>query len=319
MRILVVGATGFVGERLVRALTAEGHEVVAFSRSASDHGFPDGVEPFEGNLADPDSLAGLCEDVDVAYYLIHSLTQKDFADKDRRYAARFREIASEAGVDRVVYLSGISGDESDLSEHLASRREVESVLAEGTFDLTVLRAAVIIGDGSASFRIIDDLTDRLPVMVVPEWVRTPCQPIGVDDAVAYLTELLGVPETRGETYDIGGPTTWSYESLLRLTAHEKGKRVFILPVPVMTPELSSHWLRLTTDVQYAIARPLAESMRHPVTVDPSRDLQDVVPIERTAIAEAIRQALAADADEPTPAGRPRADTADAEANEVTPR
>ena len=291
MRILVVGATGFVGTRLVRTLADQGHDVVAFSRSATQHTFPDGVEPFEGDLGDPASLDGLCKNIDVAYSLIHSLTSADFADRDRRYARRFRELASDAGVDRVAYLSGISGDETDLSPHLASRREVESVLATGAFDLTVLRAAVIIGAGSASFRIIDDLTDRLPLMLVPRWVQTPCQPIAVDDAVAYLVGLLGVEETRGETYDIGGPSVWSYESLLELTAEVKGKRVVILSVPVMTPELSSHWLRLTTDVQYAIARPLAESMRYPVTVDADRDLQSVVPIDRTPIDDAVRRAL----------------------------
>ena len=292
MRVLVAGATGFVGSRLVRALDDRGDDVVAFSRSASDTSFPEGVETFEGDLGDPASLGGLCADVDVAYYLVHSLTAENFADRDRRYARRFREAASGAGVDRVVYLSGISGDEGDLSPHLASRREVESVLSEGAFDLTVLRAAIIVGTESASFRIVDDLTDRLPVMVVPEWVRTPCQPIGVDDTVSYLVGLLDADETRGGTYDIGGPSVWSYESLLELTAAEKGRRVFILPVPVMTPELSSHWLRFTTDVKYAIARPLAESMRHPVTVDPERDLQDVVPIDRTPIDEAVREALA---------------------------
>mgnify|MGYP006277125177 FL=1 len=292
MRTLVVGATGFVGSRLVRALEEEGHDVVAFSRSADSESFPDGVEPFAGDLGDPESLEGLCDGVDVAYYLIHSLTSENFAELDRRYAARFREIASEAGVDRVVYLSGISGDETDLSPHLASRREVETVLAEGSFDLTVLRAAVIIGPESASFRIVDDLTDRLPVLVVPQWVRTPCQPIGIRDAIDYLTGLLTVPETRGETYDIGGPSVCSYESLLRMTAARKGRRIRIVPVPVMTPKLSSHWLRFTTDVQYAIARPLAESMRHPVTVREDHDLQDVVPIDRTPIEAAIAASLA---------------------------
>ena len=292
MRVLVVGATGFVGGRLVESLRSAGHEVVAFSRSASRSNFPDGVELFEGNLADPASLEGLCEGVDAAYYLIHSLTAENFAELDRAYARRFRELASAAGVDRVVYLSGISGDERDLSPHLASRREVESVLEAGTFDLTVLRAAIIIGAGSASFRIVDDLTDRLPVMTVPKWVSTPCQPIGIDDAVAYLVGVLDVAETRGGIYDIGAPTVWSYKSLLKVTAEEKGKRVLIVPVPVMSPGLSSHWLRLTTDVQYAIARPLAESMRNPVTVDPERDLQSVVPIEQTPVEVAVRQALA---------------------------
>ncbi|MFT4882778.1 MAG: hypothetical protein ACI8U4_000272 [Natronomonas sp.] len=273
-------------------MRSAGHEVVAFSRSADRSMFPDDVEIFEGDLGDPASLEGLCEGIDAAYYLIHSLTAENFAELDRTYARRFRELASAAGVDRVVYLSGISGDERNLSPHLASRREVESVLETGSFDLTVLRAAIIIGAGSASFRIVDDLTDRLPVMTVPKWVRTPCQPIGIDDAIAYLIGVLDVEETRGGIYDIGAPTVWSYESLLKLTAEEKGKRILIVPVPVMSPALSSHWLRLTTDVQYAIARPLVESMRNPVTVDPERDLQSVVPIEQTPVEVAVQQALA---------------------------
>lgn len=292
MRILVVGATGFVGNRLIEALRAADHDVVAFSRSASNADFPADVDIFEGDLSDPSSLDGLCEGIDVAYYLIHSLTAENFAELDRTYARRFRELASASGVDRVVYLSGISGDERNLSPHLASRREVESVLESGDFDLTVLRAAIIIGPESASFRIVDDLTDRLPVMTVPKWVRTPCQPIGIDDAIAYLVGVLDVDETRGGIYDIGAPTVWSYESMLKLTARLKNKRVFIVPVPLMTPGLSSHWLRLTTDVQYAIARPLVESMRNPVTVDPARDLQSVVPIEQTSVEEAVRRALA---------------------------
>ncbi len=293
MRVLVAGATGFVGQRLVRALVDRGETVVAFSRSASEIDFPDGVEPFEGDLGDPESLDGLCEGVDVAYYLIHSLTAENFAERDRLYARRFSERADAAGVDRIVYLSGISGDESDLSPHLASRREVEDVLAEGEADLTVLRAAVIIGPESASFRIIDDLTDRLPVMAVPKWVRTPCQPIDVRDVVTYLVRLLDTPATRGETYDIGASSTWTYESLLKLTAREKGTRVLIIPVPVMTPGLSAHWLRFTTDVQYEIARPLAQSMRHPVTVDPARDLQNVIEIDRTPVDESVQWALSA--------------------------
>jgi len=292
MRILVVGATGFVGSRLVARLAELGHDVVAFSRSASQESFPDGVDSFEGDLADADSLSGLCDGVDVAYYLIHSLTADNFAARDREYARRFRDVATAAGVDRVVYLSGISGTGVDLSPHLESRREVEAILAGGSYDLTVLRAAVIIGAGSASFRILHDLTDRLPIMAVPQWVRTPCQPIGLRDAISYLVGVLDSEATRGETYDIGGPSVWNYESLLQLTAEAKGKHVYIVPVPVMTPKLSSYWLRLTTDVQFDIAQALAESMRNPVTVDAARDLQNVVPIDQTSIETAVRDALA---------------------------
>jgi len=292
MRILVVGATGFVGRRLVSRLADLGHDVVAFSRSASRESFPDGVDIFEGDLSDGESLVDLCEDVDVAYYLIHSLTAENFAARDREYARRFRDVASEAGVDRVIYLSGISGIGVDLSPHLESRREVESILTGGAFDLTVLRAAVIIGAESASFRILNDLTDRLPIMAVPQWVRTPCQPIGIRDTISYLVGVLDVDGTRGETYDIGGPSVWTYESLLQLTATEKGKTVYIVPVPVMTPKLSSYWLRLTTDVQFDIARALAESMRNPVTVAAASDLQKIVPIEQTPIETAVRDALA---------------------------
>jgi len=292
MRILVVGATGFVGSRLVARLAELGHDVVAFSRSASQESFPDGVEVFEGDLADGDSLVDLCASVDIAYYLIHSLTADDFAARDREYARRFRDVASAAGVDRVVYLSGISGTGVDLSPHLESRREVEAILTGGEFDLTVLRAAVIIGAGSASFRILHDLTDRLPIMAVPQWVRTPCQPIGIRDTISYLVGVLDAEETRGETYDIGGPSVWNYESLLQLTAKAKAKPAYIVPVPVMTPKLSSYWLRLTTDVQFDIAQALAESMRNPVTVDAASDLQTVVPIDQTSIETAVRDALA---------------------------
>ena len=292
MRVLVVGATGFVGRRLVSRLTEAGHEVVAFSRSAKNESFPEGVEPFEGDLGDPDSVVGLCEGVDVAYYLIHSLTAENFAARDREYARRFRRRADEAGVDRVVYLSGISGTGVGLSPHLESRREVEVILAGGEFDLTVLRAAVIIGAGSASFQILHDLTDRLPIMLVPEWVRTPCQPIGIRDAISYLVGVLDVDETRGETYDIGGPSVWNYESLLQLTADQKQKRIRIVAVPVMTPKLSSYWLRLTTEVQFDIARALAESMRNSVVVDETMNLQTVVPIEQTPIETAVGDALA---------------------------
>ena len=290
MRILIVGATGFVGTRLTEALHAAGHDVVAFSRSASRSAFPEGVEVFEGDLGDPMSVAGLCEDIDAAYYLIHSLTAENFAELDRTYARRFRKLASEAGVDRVVYLSGISGDERNLSPHLASRREVESVLEAGDFDLTVLRAAIIIGAGSASFEVVHGLAGRLPVMTTPKWVDTLCQPIAIDDVVGYLTGVLEVPETRDDTFEIGGPNVLTYAEILRRTRRQLGHRLWIVRVPVLSPELSAKWLRLVTDVNPYLARSLVEGLRNTVIVEDDR-IRDLVPIEQTPFDVAVARAI----------------------------
>ena len=294
MRVLVTGATGFVGGRLVPALVEAGHEVVALVRDPERYDAPPGVTVRSGDLLQPGSFETALEGVEAAYYLVHSMRAgEDYAERDRRAAHNFAKAADEHGVDRVVYLGGLGEERERLSEHLRSRREVEYVLGNYGFDLTTLRAAVIIGDGSASFEMVRQIGKRLPLMVTPKWVRTPCQPIDVRDVVRYLVSLLDAPATCGETYDVGAPETWTYESLLHLTAREKGKRVLIVPVPVMTPGLSAHWLRFTTDVQYSIARPLAESMRHPVTVRPEHDLQDVIEIDRTPIDESVRWALSA--------------------------
>lgn len=292
MKALVAGATGFVGERLVSALLERGDDVVAFSRSASEYDWQPAVEPREGDLGDPESIAGMCEDIDVAYYLIHSLTRDNFADRDRRYAERFQKMASAAGVDRVVYLSGISGaaEGQTLSPHLASRREVEGVLEEGTFDLTVLRAAIIIGTRSASFRIVDDLTERLPFMIVPQWVQVPCQPIAIDDVIAYLAGTLDVPDTAGETYEIGGPEVLTYAEILRRTRRQFGHGLRIVRVPVLSPGLSARWLRLVTDVNPYLARSLVEGLRNTVIVEDER-IRDLVPVDRTPFELAVARTI----------------------------
>lgn len=291
MKILIVGSTGFVGSNLIKSLDKEKHEVVAFSRSAKSEDFPDGVEVFQGDLCEPETLDGLCDDVDIAYYFIHSLTSKNFMEKDKRLAKRFERIATRSGVDRVIYLSGISESENELSPHLESRRQVEDILSNGEYDTTVLRAAVIIGKQSASFRMIDDVTDRLPIMVVPKWVRTPSNPIFIDDVVEYLIKVLDYDETRNNTYDIGCDEIWSYKSLIEQTANIKDKKVRIYPVPVMTPELSSYWLKFTTDVQYSIAKPLIKGMKNPVTVDEDMDLNNIIDIDITPIDESIEKTL----------------------------
>ena len=292
MNVLVTGATGFVGSRLVPALLAAGHDVRAMSRAPAAYDAPAGVDVVGGDLLDAESLAGAFEGVSAAYYLVHSMgSGPDYAERDRRAARNFAEAASAAGVERVIYLGGLGEEGSDLSDHLRSRREVEAVLAEGSYDLTTLRAAIIVGAGSASFETIRQLVSRLPVMVTPRWVRTPCQPIAIEDVIAYLVSVLDAPETAGETYEIGGPDVLSYGEMMRETARGMGRRPpLILTVPVLTPRLSSYWVWLVTDVDFAVARELIEGLKNPVVVTDD-SIHDHVEVERTPFEAAVEQAL----------------------------
>ncbi|GAB6860754.1 NAD(P)H-binding protein [Haloplanus litoreus] len=302
MRILVTGATGFVGGRLVPALVDASHEVTVLVRDAERYDPPAGVRVVEGDLLEPSSYAAAL-DVDAAYYLVHSMTARDdFADHDRRAADGFARAASEAGVERVVYLGGLGEDRDHLSEHLRSRREVERVLATGRYALTTLRAAIVVGAGSAGFEMIRQLATRLPVMVTPRWVRTACQPIAVDDVIAYLVGVLDVPETAGETYEIGGPEVLTYAEMLRRTGQHLGHEPIILAVPVLTPRLSAYWVGLMTDVPWRVARPLIAGLKNPVVVHDDR-IRDLVPVDPTTFDEALRRALAREG--------PRADAATA--------
>lgn len=297
MRVLVTGATGFVGGRLVPVLLDRGHDVRALVRDPDRYDPPDGVDVFTGDLLEPGSLDGALAGVDAAYYLVHSMgASGDFADRDRRAARNFARAASDAAVERVVYLGGLGEDDDgegeELSAHLRSRREVERVLADGSYDLTTLRAAVVIGDGSASFEMIRQLDRRLPVMVTPRWVHTPCQPIAIDDVTAYLAGVLDVPETAGETYEIGGPEVLDYAAIMRRTAAVMGRRrPVILGVPVLTPELSAYWIGLVTDVPTSVARPLIHGLKTPVVADDDR-IRELVPVDLTPFDEAVARALA---------------------------
>jgi uncharacterized protein YbjT (DUF2867 family) len=291
MHVLVAGATGFVGSHLVPELVDAGHDVRALVRDASSYDPPDGVEVAEGDLLEEGSLVGVFDDVDAAYYLVHSMgTGGDFAERDRRAANNFAAAADAADVSRVVYLGGLGETGEDLSAHLASRREVEAVLADAAFDLTTLRAAVIVGSGSAGFDVVYQLIDRLPVMVTPKWVRTPCQPIAVTDIVSYLVGVLDHPESAGETYEVGGPEVLSYETMLERTAALAGKRIWILPVPVLSPQLSTYWVDLVTDVPRSVAHPLIHGLKNPVVVSDD-SIRDVVPLELTSFDDAARRAL----------------------------
>jgi uncharacterized protein YbjT (DUF2867 family) len=290
MRVLVTGATGFVGSRLLSPLLDAGHEVTVLVRDAGRYTGPADVRVVEGDLLEPGSFEDALS-VDAAYYLVHSMQSgEDFAERDRRAARNFAEAASAAGVERVVYLGGLGEEREDLSTHLESRREVESVLGQGDYDLTTLRAAIIIGEGSASFDMIEQLVSTLPVMVTPRWVRTDCQPIAIADVIQYLVGVLEYPETAGETYEIGGPDVLTYEEIMRRTARQLGKKLFIVPVPVLTPKLSSHWVGLVTDVPNTVARPLIDGLKNPVVVHDTR-LKNLLGVDPTPFDVAVARAL----------------------------
>jgi len=295
MRVLVTGATGFVGGRLVPALLSAGHGVTALVRDADGYDAPEGVRVVEGDLLEPGSFDAAFDGVEAAYYLVHSMRSGgDFAERDRLAARNFARGAGEAGVDRVIYLGGLGEERDRLSSHLASRREVEHILGEADYDLTTLRAAIVIGDGSASFRMIRQLSSRLPVMVTPRWVETKCQPIAIDDVVAYLVGVLSVPETVDETFEIGGPDVLTYRRVLTRTAEiEVGRVPYILPVPVLSPELSAYWVDLVTDVPRGVARPLIHGLRNPVVVRDDR-IRELVHVELTPFDEAVARAVDAD-------------------------
>ncbi|MEU4892338.1 SDR family oxidoreductase [Streptomyces sp. NPDC044780] len=283
-RCLVTGATGYIGGRLVPELLAAGHQVRCVARSPEklrDHPWAGRVETVRGDVTDEESLRAAMEGVDVAYYLVHALgTGPGFEETDRRAARIFGRRARAAGVRRIVYLGGLTPygvPERELSPHLRSRAEVGRVLLDSGVPTAVLRAGVIIGSGSASFEMLRYLTERLPVMVTPRWVRTRTQPIAVRDVLRLLVGCATLPDEVHRAFDIGGPDVLTYRDMMRRYAAVTGlRRRLIAPVPVLTPGLSSLWVGLVTPVPGTIARPLVESLRHEV-VCAERDLAHHVP------------------------------------------
>lgn len=297
-RVLVTGATGYIGGRLVPRLLEEGYSVRCLARSARKlasrpwAGHPR-VEIREGDAGDEAIVVEAMTGCWAAYYLVHSMMAAGsaYAEHDRRLAEVFGRSAAAAGVERIVYLGGLGETGPDLSRHLASRREVEAALRLGGVSVTVLRAAMIIGAGSASFEILRYLVERLPVMVTPRWVSTPCQPIAVRNVLHYLVACLTQEATAGRELDIGGADVQTYREVMQVMAAALGlRRRIIVPAPVLTPRLSSLWIHLVTPISKDIARPLAEGLRNPV-VCRSDEAQRLMPQGLLTIAEAIHEAV----------------------------
>ncbi len=289
MRTAVLGATGFIGRALVPAL-AERHEVVAASRSGNT---PETrrVRAVAADATNPTAVRRALEGVTVLYYLIHSLGSTNFEEVDRRAAQTVAREAAGAEVSQIVYLGGLGDDASDLSPHLRSRAETATMLSAGDVPVTTLRAAIVVGRGSAGFETIVALVDRLPLMIAPKWVSMPTQPIALADVVAYLAGVAGHRETIGETFDLGGPEALTYREMIELIGRLRGHEPRIIEVPVLSPRLSSYWLHLVTPVRASVARPLVEGLRNPTLARDNR-IRRLLPRTLTSFEEAARQALA---------------------------
>jgi uncharacterized protein YbjT (DUF2867 family) len=294
--VLIAGGTGYVGGRLVPRLLQSGHHVRVLARSpgrARRFEWSDDVELVVGDVLDRASLDAALAGCDAAYYLVHSMgSGDDFEETDARAARNFREAADAAGVERIVYLGGMGSDDH-LSAHLASRHRVGEILADGHTPTTELRAAVIIGSGSLSFEMLRYLTEVLPIMTTPQWVRTKCQPIAIRDVLHYLIGVLDDEEPVDRILEIGGPDVLTYEQMMQTYAEVAGLRPrIIVRVPVLSPGLSSRWVGLVTPLPSAIARPLIDSLRHEVVVH-DHTIDRLVPHEpigfRTAVELALRR------------------------------
>jgi uncharacterized protein YbjT (DUF2867 family) len=288
--VLVTGATGFVGSRLVPALVEAGHDVKAMTRNPDDYQGPG--TPVAGDVSDPGSLGEAVSGVDVAVYLVHSLDDDDFERKDADAARSFALAAAASGVSQIVYLGGLGKDGGELSAHLRSRREVERLLGASGAPVTVLRAAIVVGAGGISWEMTRQLVKNLPAMVVPRWAATRTQPIALDDVIRYLAGVVGVEKTYGQVYEIGGSDRLTYVEMLQQAAEViNGHRVPIVTVPVLTPGLSALWIRFVTDVDTTTAANLIDSMSTEV-LQTDYSIRDIVPGEPMSYAEAVRVAVA---------------------------
>ncbi|MEL7144828.1 MAG: SDR family oxidoreductase [Bacteroidota bacterium] len=294
MKILLTGATGYIGKRLLPILVDAGHEVVCCVRDVQRFSPPRSIRSkisvIEIDLLEEDSLQKIPKDINGAYYLVHSMSASaNYAALEKQCAIHFRQALRRTQVEQVIYLSGIINEE-DLSPHLASRKMVEKELDQGDYSLTTLRSGIIIGSGSASFEIIRDLVEKLPVMIAPKWLNTKCQPIGIADVLAFLAKALFDKRTYDQNFDIGGPDVLSYQEMLLGFAQSRGLKRTIFTVPVMTPRLSSYWLYFVTSTSYKLAVSLVNSMKVEVVCRDNR-INAILTIEPVSYQQALQRAF----------------------------
>ncbi len=294
MKVLLTGSTGYIGRRLLPALVEGGHEVVCLVRDKRRFDWEDFSEDFlrrvtviEGDLNDTSTLDVIPGDIDAAYYLVHSMSSSttDFTTMEATSALNFSEAVEKSGAKQIIYLSGIVNDD-DLSHHLLSRKNVEDILKSGKVPVTVLRAAIIVGSGSASFEIIRNLVEKLPVMVAPRWLSTRCQPISIRNVIEYLQGVLLVPQTFGKVYDIGGTEILTYREMLYKFAQKRNLKRWIITIPVLTPRLSSLWLVFITPSTYSLARNLVNSMKNEV-ICKDETIRELIPVRLMSYDEAL--------------------------------
>ncbi len=301
MKILVTGANGYIGQRLINELLKEDHEIFAMVRHASrldpkKFGLKDfehsKLKIIQADLLEKESIPDLPQDLDVAFYLVHSMsgeTRKDFQELESISAKNFSQALSSTEIKQVIYLGGIANADK-LSKHIQSRAQVEDILREGKYHLTVLRAAIIIGSGSASFEIIRDLVEKLPIMVAPKWLQNKCQPIALKNVLDYLMGAMLQEKVFDKVFDIGGPDILDFKSMLLGYAKVRKLKRFIITVPVLTPRLSSYWLVFVTSVNYALARTLVSSLKNDFIVE-KKGIEKIIPIQCCSYEEAIKRAL----------------------------
>ena len=294
MNILLTGANGYIGKRILPSLIDQGYHVICCVRDQKrftiEDNYLNSITVLEVDFLEEKTLHKIPENIDGAYYLMHSMTNnRDYKKMESTVAHNFKKYISKTAVKHVIYLSGIV-NETNLSKHLESRKNVETILSKGSFNLTTIRSGIIIGSGSASFEIIRDLVEKLPIMITPKWLKTKCQPIAVTDVIHFLTKALFNSKTFNKNFDIGSPDVLSYKEMLLGYAKERGMKRWIVIVPVMTPRLSSYWLYFVTSTSYKLAVALVNSMKIPV-ICRDDELHKILEINPISYSEALSKTI----------------------------